>query len=91
MSARITLEHTNRLIRKLKATQAPKQRQPKHHLLYDVYENGVLLFSFSVSHTPKKGKPQSHIPVSLRLSAHKTKAMAECHISRDEYIKEVWS
>ncbi len=83
--ASITLEHTKKIIKKLKAEQS--QRSSKHHKFFDVLHNGKIVTSLGVSHSPKKDKPHDHIPNQLFLSRGDTKKMAECNISQEQYIK----
>ena len=85
MSAKITIEHATKIIKKLKARKA--QRQSTHHKHYDVIENKKVVLTFGVSHTPHKGKPQSHLPDDLYLNTYQTKKLAECQISRTEYLR----
>jgi len=84
MSAKVTLEHAWKIIRKLKARESIIYS--KHHKLFDVLDGNQVVLSFGISHTRKKSKPQSHLPELLRLNARDTKLLAECQISRDEYL-----
>lgn len=84
MSAKVTIEHVGKIIKKLKAKKSSQKSQ--HHKHYDIIKDGVIVLTFGVSHTPKKGKPQSHLPDQLYLSTFQTKQLADCNISLDEYL-----
>jgi hypothetical protein len=87
MSANITVEHAKKIIRKLKAKLSA--HTSKHHCHYDVIHNDRVILTFGVSHTPKKGFPQDHLPGQLRVNGHTTKCLAECSFSRKAFINEM--
>jgi hypothetical protein len=85
MSAQVTREHADKIIRKLKAK--PSSRTSTHHKHYDVLVDDQVVLTFGVSHTAKKGKPQSHLPADLHLNAYNTKELANCNLTADQYIE----
>ena len=87
MSASVTGEHAKKIIKKLKASKSATQST--HHKHYDVVEKDKVLRVFAISHTGHKGKPQSHLPDQLALNAYQTKELADCNLSRKDYIKRL--
>lgn len=85
MSAVVTLEHAKKIIKKLKASLSGTQST--HHVHYSFVHNKKVVLSFAVSHTPQKGKPQSHLPSQLHLNAFQTREFANCNITYAEYVK----
>lgn len=85
MSAQVTIEHVDKIIKKTKAKKS--SRKSRHHKHYDIIKDGIIVLTFGVSHTPKKGKPQSHLPGQLFLSTSQTKQFAECNITLTQYFK----
>ena len=83
----ITSEQAHKIIRKLKAKKSATQT--RKHIIYDVFHNNQRVVWFGVSHTPKKGFPHDHLPAQLGINQHKVRRLAECSISRDEYITEL--
>jgi hypothetical protein len=81
----VTREHAGKIVKKLRA----QERDSTHHKYYDIWDDGTLLLTFGVSHTPKKDKPQNHLPKDLCLSQYETIQLAQCQISRDDYIKKL--
>lgn len=89
MGSNITREHATAIIKKLKA-KPDKARKSKHHLHYEVRDDeGAIVATFSVSHTVKKSKPQNHIPEEFGMNRMKTRRLAECKISRYEFLQHI--
>lgn len=82
----ITKEHATKIAKKLKAVI---DRTPKAHDLACVYHEGRLIATFGIRRGSRKSLGHGHIPEDLHLSPHNTLRLANCPMSRDEWIEIV--
>jgi len=76
------------IVAKLKAVQWTGRKQRAHDL-YGVYEGDVLITSFGVRRGSSKDAGHDHIPKDLLISPKDARDLAQCPMSRDEYIKKL--
>ena len=86
MARIITKEIAEKLVKKLKAK---KRGKAGAHIYYDVWDNEEIVVWFSLRHGSEKDKGHDHIPPQLGVNAHKTKCLAQCTYSRNDYLKEI--
>jgi hypothetical protein len=79
-------EHALKIRKKLKAklSQGKKNRP---HDLYSVYEGGVLITSFSIRRGSNKHTGHDHIPAALYVSPHVCLGLAQCPVSRADWLR----
>jgi hypothetical protein len=82
----INKQHARSIARKLKATI---DTSGKAHDLACVYHEGRLIASFGIRRGSKKSLGHGHIPNDLTLSPHDTLLLANCPMSREEWIRRV--
>jgi hypothetical protein len=82
--ARITKEHARKIARKLRAVI---DKTPKAHDVAKVYHGGTLIAAFGIRRGSNKNLGHDHIATELHLSPHDTLRLANCPLSRDEWIE----
>lgn len=81
--ASVTKEYALAIARKLGATIDTRN---KAHDIATVYENGQLVAVFGIRRGSSKDLGHPHIPEAIYLNRHRTIQLAQCHISREEWI-----
>lgn len=81
--ALITKEHATQIARKLGAEIRSKR---KAHDLAVVYEGGIRVAQFGIRRGSKKNLGHDHLPFGLHLTTRKTLELAQCTLSRDDWI-----
>jgi hypothetical protein len=84
----VTKHHALNIASKLKAKLIVGKKQRPHDL-YAVYENDVLVTNFSIRRGSNKEAGHDHIPGQLFLGPKAARDLAQCPMSREEWIKEV--
>jgi hypothetical protein len=84
--ATITKEHAKKIAKKMKAIIV---KGTKAHDYALVYHDGVIVAQFGIRRGSKKNLGHGHIPGDLQLSPHDTVLLANCPLSRDEWIRRV--
>lgn len=84
----LTKEHALKIKRKLKAkiTQAKKNRP---HELAVIYLEDKLIASFGIRRGSNKHLPHDHIPASLHLQPNECLRLAQCSITREEWLRSL--
>ena len=80
----ITKEHARKIAKKLGAII---DTTPKAHDIVTIFHKGVRIASFGIRRGSKKNAGHGHIPVELSLSRHDTLRLANCTLSKDEWIQ----
>ena len=84
MSRVITRELAEKIAEKLGAVRHPKKNRP--HDLYPVYHAGRLVAHFGIRRSSEKDKGHDHIPSSIFLSPHAALLLAQCPMSREDWL-----
>jgi hypothetical protein len=87
MATIITKELAERIAMKLQAVCAPKKNRP--HDLYRIYHEGRLIAHFGVRRSSKKDQGHDHVPAQIRVSPNQARLLAQCPMSREEWIVEM--
>jgi hypothetical protein len=82
--ALITREHADKIVKKLRAKLRTSRTA---HDLAEVTYKGVIVVGFGLRRSSSKDTGHGHIPNDLHLSPHQTLALANCPLSRDQYVK----
>ncbi len=82
--ARITKEYAIKIARKLHAII---DTTPKAHDRAYVYHEGRLIATFTIRRASRKDSGHGHLPRDLHLSPHDTFRLANCPLSREEWIQ----
>jgi hypothetical protein len=85
----ITRQLALKIADKLKAVKESRKGSP--HDLYAVYENGVPIVVFHIRHGSKKNLGHDHIPDQIHVNAFKSKQLANCPMSRAQWVQEMKS
>lgn len=80
----VTKSHAMAIARKLDAEIDTRNRA---HDIAKVYENGQLIAWFGIRRGSKRDLGHPHIPNDLHLNRHDTLLLAQCHISREEWVE----
>jgi len=83
--SKITTSDALQIEKKLKATIITNR---KAHDRACIFHNGYMIASFGI----RRGSGDhghGHVPSGIRLGPHDTKRLAECTISREEWIKRL--
>ena len=79
----ITKQMALDIARKLKANI---DTTAKAHDLATVLHEGKVIAWFGIRRGSKRDLPHPYIPAQIHLGPHDTRRLAECHISREEWI-----
>ena len=83
MARIITKQLATKILEKLKAVKVGSGA----HVEYDIYDfHGRLVASTSLRHGSNKEQGHDHMPEDLHIGPGKAKALAQCKVSRKEYI-----
>jgi len=82
----INKQHAIKIARKLRAEI---DKSGGAHDLACIYHNDVLIAAFGIRRGTKKSLGHGHIPGDLGLSPHDTLRLANCPMSRKEWIRRV--
>lgn len=69
-----------KIVKKLRAILVPC----KHHDIYEVRENGVVIGKIGISRSSKE-RGHGHIPDDLFITRPQTMELAQCSLSRSDY------
>lgn len=83
-------EDALKIKRKLKA-KIEKTKKGRPHDLTVIYHGGALIASFGIRRGSNKGLPHDHIPASLHMSPNECSQLAQCSITRDQWLKRMKS
>jgi hypothetical protein len=84
----ITKQHALDIAEKLKAVlQTSKKQRP--HDLYGVFEEGVLVAAFGIRRGSNKEAGHDHLPKQLFVGPKDAKDLAQCPMSREQYIQKL--
>ena len=83
----INKQHAKSIARKLKATIDKSSKA--HDIAYVYDDEGTLLASFGIRRGSKKSLGHGHIPNDLGLNQHDTLRLANCPLSREEWIRRI--
>jgi hypothetical protein len=81
----ITKEHALRIVRKLEAQVF--SRDKKAHDIAMVFHNGKCIAQFGVRRGSEKDLGHDHISRDLHLGPHKARLLAQCPLTRDQWIQ----
>ncbi|HEV2803359.1 MAG TPA: hypothetical protein VGW57_00375 [Chthoniobacterales bacterium] len=84
----ITKQHARDIADKLKAVlQTSKKQRP--HDLYTVYEDGILVATFGIRRGSNNEAGHDHLPKQLFVGPRDAKDLAQCPMSREQYIRKL--
>ena len=83
-------EDALKIKKKLKA-KVEKTKKGRPHELFAVYHNNAMIASFTIRRSSHKSTPHDHLPEHLHLSPIECARLAQCAISRDEWLKRMKS
>lgn len=83
---RIDKEHARKIVKKL---AADVQSGRKAHDLAQVVVDGVIVAAFGIRRGSSKSLGHGHIAHDLFLSPHDTIRLANCPMSRDEWVRRM--
>jgi hypothetical protein len=84
----VTKQHALHIASKLKAKLVVGKKQRPHDL-YAVYENDVLVANFNIRRGSNKEAGHDHISGQLFLGPKVARDLAQCPMSRDDWITEI--
>jgi hypothetical protein len=87
-NTQITSELAHKIVGKLEAVKENAQKGAPHDL-YVVYENGAAVALFGIRRGSQKNLGHDHIPKQIHVNAFKAKQLANCPMSRDQWIEEL--
>lgn len=83
----LTKQHAEAIAKKLGAIRLRKKGRP--HELHQVFEAGRLIAHFGFRHGSKKDAGHGHLPTSLYLTPRETRLLADCPLSRGEWLENM--
>lgn len=83
----ITQELARKIVRKLGATVDERKNRP--HDLACVWVEGKLVATFGLRRGSNKEQGHDHVPDALYVSPREAKLLAQCPMSRDEWIQKL--
>jgi hypothetical protein len=83
----LTKEHARAISKKLGAVSHEKKGRP--HELHQVFEAGKVIVLFGIRHSSRKDTGHGHLPSSLHLTPRETRLLADCPMSREEWIEKL--
>lgn len=83
-------EDAQKIRKKLKA-KLEKTKKGRPHDLAVIYYGGAIIASFGIRRGSYKSLPHDHIPSSLHLSPNECSRLAECSITRDQWLQKMKS
>jgi hypothetical protein len=81
----ITKEHALKIVKKLEAQFFPRTNKP--HDIAMVFHNGRCIAQFGVRRGSEKDLGHDHISRDLHLGPHKARLLAQCPLTRDQWIQ----
>jgi hypothetical protein len=81
-------EHADKIKKKLKA-KINKGKKNRPHDLAVIYHEDKMIASFGIRRGSNKHLPHDHIPQSLHLKPHDCLDLAQCKITREEWLKRM--
>ena len=82
----ITKEHAQRIAKKLKATI--RTRRGPHDIAVIEHNNKHVL-QFGIRRGSRKDQGHDHIPGDIHLSPHESLLLAQCPLSREDWIQKM--
>jgi len=80
----ITKELALKIAKKLKANI--KRRSNKAHDIAEIYHEGNLVTQFGIRRGSNKNLGHDHIPRDLHIQPREARLLAECPLSRDDWL-----
>jgi hypothetical protein len=84
MRRKITREHAEKIVRKLKAEIVTSRAA---HDLAQVFYKGVLITEFGIRRGSSKDLGHPFLPGDLQLTQHQTLDLANCPLSYDQWVE----
>jgi hypothetical protein len=84
----LTKEHALKIKKKLKA-KISKGKKNRPHDLATIYYGDVLIASFGIRRGSNKHAGHDHIPASLHASPHTCLGLAQCPVSREDWLQSM--
>ena len=82
--AKITRDHALKIVKKLGAER--EEGIGKRHDFYSVLHAGKLLALFGIRRCSRRDTAHGHIPSQLHVSPHQARLLAQCPMSRDDWL-----
>lgn len=83
----INKEHAEKIRKKLRGKILKDKKKNRPHDLCGVYHNEVLIASFGIRRGSNKHLPHDHIPNALHLRPHDCLRLAQCTMTREQWVK----
>ena len=83
----LTKEHALKIAKKLKADIDERKNRP--HDLARIYYGEKLVTSFGIRRGSKKNLGHDHIPSQIYASPRNTRLLADCPLSREDWVKSL--
>ncbi|MFZ1935853.1 MAG: hypothetical protein WCB27_19050 [Thermoguttaceae bacterium] len=87
MATVITKELAEKIAAKLQAVSSLKKNRP--HDLFLVYHENRLIAHFGIRRSSKKDQGHDHVPGEIHVSPNQARLLAQCPMSREEWIAEM--
>ena len=81
----ITKEHALKIVKKLEAQVSSRGNKP--HDIALVFHRGQLIASFGLRRGSEKDLGHDHISKDLHLGPHKARLLAQCPLTREQWIE----
>jgi hypothetical protein len=81
----ITKEHALKIVKKLEAQISLRANKP--HDIAMVFHNGQCVAMFGIRRGSEKDLGHDHISRDLHLGPHKARLLAQCPLTRDQWIQ----
>jgi len=81
----ITKEHALNIAKKLRAEISKRENKP--HDIAMVFHNSVCIATFGIRRGSEKDLGHDHISRDLHLGPHKARMLAQCPLSREQWIE----
>lgn len=82
----VTKQHAKKIVSKLGAEVV---KGTKAHDRAIVYHNGIVVATFGIRRGSNANSGHGHIPNDLQINQHDTLRLANCPMSREEWIRRV--
>ena len=83
--AELSLAEARKVAKKLKAEIAPGRK----HDRASVFHKGRLVLWFGISRASNRDKGSGHIPRAIHVKTREAKLLAQCPMSRDEWVERM--
>jgi hypothetical protein len=87
MATVITKDLAEKIAAKLQAVSSSKKNRP--HDLFLVYHESRLIAHFGIRRSSRRDQGHDHVPGEIHVSPNQARLLAQCPMSRGEWIAEM--